>query len=436
MSTEITTTAFVLHPSGGFALFPSGTLTSSIFVTSSTDAFEQIQQSASFVFTSPDELYSAQFIVPSQSAGTSEDVILLHLTSSGLNPQIGIGTTSPQTQFDIEEKADNSTGTRMLLKSSRTSEGAQVGDSAGSIIFAIDSSSFDNIFTTGSVAEITTVIKGILSDGNTDNMSGNIILKSSPEWVESLQSVAEFGFIKRQGGSNDSSAIGYISGSLIVGGENQQQADIKSFQVYNRSTTSEDLTLQLELDGDDFSIKTGSLDVAKTITSNGYNVVSQSGDFVTNEFIVAATPYSVTSSDALAVDSDGNLGIGTPNPEVRLHMLGEAPQTTQILMEQFNNTADAPDIRTRRYRGTSASRADVQTGDYLFRLNVHGQSGSASELYGSMRFDVDGTNQAALEWGLQTRDTAGTTSDRLKIDSSGNVTASGELSTTIKGGTF
>ena len=178
----------------------------------------------------------------------------------------------------------------------------------------------------------------------------------------------------------------------------------------------------------------GNINASGTIISNNKNVVSQSGAFTSNEFIVAVGNGAVTSSDALAVDSDGNLGIGTPNPEVRLHMLGEDAQTTQILMEQFNNTTDAPDIRTRRYRGTSASRADVQTGDYLFRLNVHGQDDGSSEVYGSMRFDVDSLDQDALEWGLQTRDTAGTVADRIKINSSGdseftsNITASGAIS--------
>ena len=180
-------------------------------------------------------------------------------------------------------------------------------------------------------------------------------------------------------------------------------------------------------DTDVLTLNNNRVQVQAPLESNNYGVVSQSGDFITNEFIVAASPYSVTSSDALAVNSDGDLGIGTPNPEVRLHMLGEAPQTTQILMEQFNDTADAPDIRTRRYRGTSASRADVQTGDYLFRLNVHGQDGGASELYGSMRFDVDGTDQDAMVWGLQTRDTGGTVADRITIDSSGDVDVAGDL---------
>ena len=192
---------------------------------------------------------------------------------------------------------------------------------------------------------------------------------------------------------------GYLSGSFTASADISASGDIKG----NNATFTGD------------------------VTSNGYGIVSQSGDFVTNEFIVAASPHSVTSSDALAVNSDGDLGIGTPNPEVRLHMLGEAPQTTQILMEQFNDTADAPDIRTRRYRGTSASRADVQTNDYLFRLNVHGEK-SGQQLYGSMRFDVDSTNADAMFWGLQTRDTAGTTADRITIDSSGDVNILGQLS--------
>ena len=182
---------------------------------------------------------------------------------------------------------------------------------------------------------------------------------------------------------------------------------------------------------------TGSIESSGTIKSQGNFVVSRSSAFTDNEFLVADGAGGITSTDALAVNSDGDLGIGTPNPEVRLHMLGEAPQTTQILMEQFNNTADAPDIRTRRYRGTSASRADVQAGDYLFRLNVHGQDGGASELYGSMQYDVSSTDQDACVWRIQTRDEDGTNATRLTIDKSGDATFSGELSANvIKGGTF
>ena len=110
-------------------------------------------------------------------------------------------------------------------------------------------------------------------------MSGNIILKSSPEWQETLISVAEFGFIKRDGEGNDSSAVGIISGSLIVGGDNQSQGDIVGLEVYSRTQTSDNSPfLQLELNGSDFSIKTGSLSVATNIAVSGN--ISASGNLI------------------------------------------------------------------------------------------------------------------------------------------------------------
>ena len=173
MASKITTTGFILHPSGGFALFPSGTLTSSIFTTSSTFAYKAIQQSASFVFTSPDELYTTQLSIPSQSAGTDEDVILLYLTSSGPNPRVGIGTNNPLSVFDFKDVEDSNKGTELLLRSSRTSKGAEVGDSAGILTFAIDSSSFGKIKTSGSIATIESIVTDIDSTGATGELVFN-----------------------------------------------------------------------------------------------------------------------------------------------------------------------------------------------------------------------------------------------------------------------
>jgi hypothetical protein len=206
---------------------------------------------------------------------------------------------------------------------------------------------------------------------------------------------------------------------FMIDSNNSGTSDKFEFRTDSRDAGAGTLLATIEDNGD--------LDVEGAITSQDYFVVSRSGAFTSNEFIIAVGDGAVTSSDALAVDSAGNLGIGTPNPEVRLHMLGEAAQTTQILMEQFNDTADAPDIRTRRYRGTSASRADVQAGDYLFRLNVHGQDGGSSELYGSMQYDVSSTDQDACVWRIQTRDEGGTNATRLTIDKAGDATFAGDL---------
>jgi len=73
-------------------------------------------------------------------------------------------------------------------------------------------------------------------------------------------------------------------------------------------------------------------------------------------------------------------------------MTGDGAQTAQIRMEQYNDSADAPDIRTRRYRGSSGSPSAIQSGDYLYRSNHEFWNGSALIVGGTFAFD--NTNDA------------------------------------------
>ena len=121
--------------------------------------------------------------------------------------------------------------------------------------------------------------------------------------------------------------------------------------------------------------------------------ISKSANFTTNELIVADGINSVVSSNILSLDTVNNyVGINQSNPEVTLHMTGEGAQTAQIRMEQYNDSADAPDLRTRRYRGTIASSSAIQAGDYLYRSNHEYWNGSALIVGGSFAFD--NTNDA------------------------------------------
>jgi len=123
----------------------------------------------------------------------------------------------------------------------------------------------------------------------------------------------------------------------------------------------------------------------------------------------------------LALDSVNNfLGINQSNPEVTLHMTAEGAQTAQIRMEQYNDSADAPDVRTRRYRGTEASPSAVQSGDYLFRSNHEYFNGTSLIVGGAFAFD--NTNNAARTQFSVAVDTDGTGADpqgnngQFKID--------------------
>jgi hypothetical protein len=407
-------------------------------------------------------------IIPSQSVNSNEDLIPLYITSSSPDPFIGFGTSNPITNLDIRSTTSSSPA-NLILRTNEDNE-IQIGEETGRIIFAIESSSlsFGNLTLSRSGSTAAIYSKVIGKDLN--GVYGNLIFEvNDNNPISDPIEAMTIGY--GMGAANDDVGVN-ISGSLSLRAtfpyidirERTQNNQV----AYLGTTTSpgspfdqgelflrDNNIIKVKFDsngdsfintGNNFSIGTtssaelltveGNISSSGIIKSQNYFVVSRSSAFTDNEFLVADGTGGVISTDALAVNSDGDLGIGTPNPEVRLHMLGEAPQTTQILMEQFNDTADAPDIRTRRYRGTSASRADVQTGDYLFRLNVHGQDGGSSELYGSMRFDVDGTDQDAMVWGLQTRDTNGTVADRITIDSAGDFTVNGSLSATINGGSF
>jgi len=109
--------------------------------------------------------------------------------------------------------------------------------------------------------------------------------------------------------------------------------------------------------------------------------------------VVGGDGSSIISDSTLAVDTSNNrLGINQSSPDVTLHMTGEGAQTAQIRMEQYNDSADAPDLRTRRYRGTIASPSAVSSGDYLYRSNHEYWNGSALIVGGTFAFD--NTNDA------------------------------------------
>lgn len=161
------------HNSGGFAFFPPNILSSSFFATSS-QIDELVEASASFVLDAGvnNELF---FRVPSTASGQDADITILYLTSSGKNPRVGVGTTEPLTVFDFKDIEDSSAGTELLLRSSRTSEGAQIGDSAGRINFVIDSSSFSKIQTSGSIA----TVEALVSDVDTTGVTGDLVLSTA-----------------------------------------------------------------------------------------------------------------------------------------------------------------------------------------------------------------------------------------------------------------
>jgi hypothetical protein len=101
-------------------------------------------------------------------SSTGSKVMTMFATGSNNEPRVGIGFEEgeePIRAFDIKSKIESNKGTELLIRSSRTTTGAQVGDEAGIINFVIDTGSFIDITTTGSIARIKTKVDEISSSG-------------------------------------------------------------------------------------------------------------------------------------------------------------------------------------------------------------------------------------------------------------------------------
>jgi len=114
-----------------------------------------------------------QILIPTASTGLGEDIIAFNITSSGRSPFVGVGTDNPQSTFDIKEVKDDAQGSKFFLRSARPTKGADPNDAAGTIQFIIDSGSYNDLSTSGSVASITTDVLSVTDEG----AAGNLLLK-------------------------------------------------------------------------------------------------------------------------------------------------------------------------------------------------------------------------------------------------------------------
>ena len=128
---------------------------------------------------------------------------VLHISKSGNNPRIGIGTNQPIRAFDFKEVRDDARGGEILIRGSRSTKGANNGDEVGRINFAIDSSSFGKVDTSGSAAEIVAIVDDIDPTG----VEGSLSLR-----VASAKTAGSVQRIKLIGNPNSPPAV-EITGS-------------------------------------------------------------------------------------------------------------------------------------------------------------------------------------------------------------------------------
>lgn len=340
-----------------------------------------------------------QILIPSGSTGEDRDIVAFFITSSGRNPFVGVGTKDPKSSLDVKDVENTATGTRLLLTSARTEdEGAEIGDAAGTINFAIDSSSFNDVFTTGSVASISSRVTALeTTDNNTPNVAGNITFNSSPEWIETVNQVAEIGYFHFDNlNPTENSEPGlYVQGQTTIGSGSlwQSQGGDVVFSVYNRNSLSDNTNnLKFRITGSNAVIHSGSLSIGSGSiflgeTYSGTNEVEfvrlRGQDSIKLGQISGGSgnhPLEIYSANTLAAkfDSSQNLGIGTTQTI--------APEKLTV----EGNISASGDLKVTNgiFSNITASN-NISSSGYIMASTFSGSTGNAQAVLGAYNFGYE-----------------------------------------------
>lgn len=141
-------------------------------------------------------------------------------------------------------------------------------------------------------------------------------------------------------------------------------------------------------------------------------------------------PAAGLRADSAQLAASGSLwGVNTAAPAATLHILHDGTGQVPLILERCQDSG-APNLVTRRARGSVAARTAVQAGDVVGGQNAFGHDGTDYRVCAQMRPVVDGAVSAGVvpsRWELFTTDAAGVTAVRTTIDRNGDLIQTGAV---------
>ena len=309
------------------------------------------------------------FTIDSSSAGGSDDITVLSMSGSGDAPLIGIGTATPLANLDIRSITSSDPANITL----RTNEDGviQVGEETGRIIFAIESSSYlgTDFISSGSTAAIFSRVK----EAGASGAYGSLIFEvnDNDERTKPFE-ILELGY--GVGGFVSGQAGARVSGSLEVSSE------FPTFNVKNPVNGNSILYLGPTV-----------TDILSYI--GGGSAIDRGNFFLYNDGDVKIRLN--TTADSFINDGN-NLGIGTENPESKLHVIGDIKATGDIIAQRYIVSSSVSHITSSFSSGSTVFGDTLDdTHQFTGSLNITG-SITATEYIGLPSGLVSGSSQITI----------------------------------------
>lgn len=188
-----------------------------------------------------------------------------------------------------------------------------------------------------------------------------------------------------------------------------------------------------DMTGVSISVGTG-LDISQTNTTSGdysatinldlTEVIANDG---ANRILTSDGDGTLTAESTITYDgANERLGLGTTSPSVKLDIVGESANESQVRIAQHQNGSDGPDVRFFTSRGTEATPLAVANDDNVGRINSFAYNGTSYVQAGTFGWNTDGTDGDSY-FTLSTR-VGGTTANRIEINAAGNIELGGTIS--------
>lgn len=194
-------------------------------------------------------------------------------------------------------------------------------------------------------------------------------------------------------------------------------------------------------------------DTASLVFQSGWSGRAELGHAGDNTFRIKISADGAAWTDAIAIDpASGRLGlpsagltagaaqiaalgslwgVNTAAPAGTLHILHDGTGQVPLVLERCQDSG-APNIVTRRSRGSAAARTAVQAGDVVGGQNAFAHDGADYRVCAQLRPVVDGTVSPGVvptRWEMVTMDASGAIAVRTTIDRNGDLIQTGAVRT-------